>query len=149
MKKYRNIIYLGLPRYKEIYKKFKEDNFFVIESDMENFQKKENLISFFQKKINAPKDYFFTLSGFGELFFQFPSYKNPKKICLIIKNYESLKKIDKYYYKYLLELLDTAVDYLNKSKEASFKVYVFLDKIQLKNIKKRKFDKTITSYITK
>lgn len=126
MKNYKNLIYKNLDEYKEVINKLKRD--FVIEIDFNKFKKAKDFDNFLATKIDAPAHYFGGLNRLFDLLVDFEEFENPKKMILLIKNFPTLKHIDKQYYRYFLELCDDAIEHHNKMKKGELEVYIFLKK---------------------
>ncbi len=137
------IKYLNVDKYSEKLDFYKNENFLILELDFNTILSLDQFKSILNSRINAPAHYFNNFLSVYDLFEDFPSFNNSCNMVILIKNYGGLKKLNIHLYHDFLDVLNKSSKYLNKSREGNLETYVFLNKKELKELKKLKIEKTI------
>ncbi|PIN90184.1 hypothetical protein COU57_04365 [Candidatus Pacearchaeota archaeon CG10_big_fil_rev_8_21_14_0_10_32_14] len=125
-KEYPSVNYCLIKDYEQIKNKINKDSH-VINIDFSSFKDLSEFKEFLRSIIDVPQHYLNNLDSLQDLFFELPYFVKNKKIIVLLKNYNQLMVLNKYYYDNFIDILACASKFLEDNKEGDLKTFVFVE----------------------
>ena len=124
-----NFIHKNVKKYKDIKNEYSSKKFILIELDFNKIKNKEDLFNLFKPKIGLPKDYYYNINAFNDIFYDYFDSRDSKILIILIRNISKKQNestLSDTNLDYTIPyLLNRAIKYWKERKKYYIKVFVF------------------------